>query len=266
MLARMNTIELTIMDLARIVGISTRTLRYYDQINLLKPARINASGYRFYGEEEVNRLQLIMHYRAMDMKLDRIKTLLDDSSSDRLTILEEQHRELSQRRLKIEKIIRSVEKSIEEAKGERTMNIDEKFEAFKDKMIADNEAKYGKEARRRYGEDAIDKGNKQFKYISKEQYREFEALCARQMETLKAAMEEGDPSSRLAMEAARLHREFLEFWWHWYRPEAHSGIVKMYLQDDGFKKHYDDKKAGAAQFLHDAVHVYLKKEFDFQPR
>lgn len=259
----MKNYQLTIQDLARIAGVSTRTLRYYDQIDLLKPARVTAAGYRIYGKQEVDRLQLILHYRTMGMKLERIKTLLYDSSADRLAILEAQYRELSQRHQRTERILWSIEKSIAEAKGERTMSIDEKFEAFKDQIIAENEEKYGKQARRLYGDDAMDEGNQQFKNVSREQYREFEELCARQFETLNAAMDAGDPASEAAMETARLHREFLEFWWHWYRPEAHSGIVKMYLQDEGFKKHYDDKRAGAAQFLHDAVHVYLEKEFDF---
>ena len=259
----MKAIEMTIQDLARISGVSTRTLRYYDQIGLLQPARITTSGYRIYGEGEADRLQLILYYREMDMKLERIKELLDDSNADRLAILQDQYRELEQRRGRIEKILASIEKSIDQEKGERTMSIDERFEVFKDKMITDNEEKYGKEARSLYGDDAMDKGNQQFRNVSKEQYQEFEALCARQFETLYAAMDEGDPTSELAMEAARLHREFLEFWWHWYKPEAHSGIVKMYLQDEGFKKHYDDRNPGAAQFLHDAVHVYLKKEFNF---
>ena len=263
MLAGMKAIELTIQELARIAGVSTRTLRYYDQIDLLKPALINSSGYRIYGREEVDRLQLILHYRVMDMKLDRIKALLDDSNADRLTILEAQYRELNQRHHRIGTILRCIEKSIKEAKGQIVMSVDEKFEAFKDNMISENEAKYGEAARRLYGDAAIDKGNQQFKNVTREQYQEFEALCARQFEALAAAMDGGDPTSDLAMETARLHRAFLEFWWHWYRPEAHSEIVKMYLQDEGFKKFYDDRKPGAAQFLHDAVHVYLKREFEF---
>ena len=82
------------------------------------------------------------------------------------------------------------------------MSVDEKFEAFKDNMISENEAKYGEAARRLYGDAAIDKGNQQFKNVTREQYQEFEDLCGRQFEALAAAMDGGDPTSDLAMETA----------------------------------------------------------------
>ena len=62
--------EYTVQKLGQLAGISTRTLRYYDEIGLLKPARINSSGYRIYGATEVNRLQQILFYRELDVSLD----------------------------------------------------------------------------------------------------------------------------------------------------------------------------------------------------
>lgn len=65
--------EYTVQKLGQLAGISTRTLRYYDQIGLLKPARINSSGYRIYGQDEVDKLQQIMFYREMGMPLEPMK-------------------------------------------------------------------------------------------------------------------------------------------------------------------------------------------------
>ena len=80
--------EYSIQELSRLSGVTTRTLRWYDQIGLLKPSRVAESGYRYYGRAEVDRLQDILYYRALGVELARIKECLDDPSFDRLAALE----------------------------------------------------------------------------------------------------------------------------------------------------------------------------------
>ena len=79
--------EYSIQELSRLSGVTTRTLRWYDQIGLLKPSRVAESGYRYYGGAEVDRLQDILYYRALGVELARIKECLDDPSFDRLAAL-----------------------------------------------------------------------------------------------------------------------------------------------------------------------------------
>ena len=79
--------EYSIQELSRLSGVTTRTLRWYDQIGLLKPSRVAESGYRYYGRAEVDRLQDILYYRALGVELARIKECLDDPSFDRLAAL-----------------------------------------------------------------------------------------------------------------------------------------------------------------------------------
>ena len=69
--------EYTIKKLSELAGVSTRTLRYYDEIGILKPARINSSGYRIYGEKEIDILQQILFYRELDFNLDSIRKLFN---------------------------------------------------------------------------------------------------------------------------------------------------------------------------------------------
>ena len=73
--------EYTIQKLAKIAGVSTRTLRYYDEIGILKPARINSSGYRIYGQKQVDILQQIMFYRDLGVQLEQIKGILNEPTS-----------------------------------------------------------------------------------------------------------------------------------------------------------------------------------------
>lgn len=86
--------EYTIQKLAKMAGVSTRTLRYYDEIGLLKPARINSSGYRIYGQKEVDLLQLILFYKELDVGLEDIGKIMTSGSFDALRTLKEHHAKL----------------------------------------------------------------------------------------------------------------------------------------------------------------------------
>ena len=79
--------EYSIQELAKLAGVTTRTLRWYDQIGLLKPGRVAESGYRYYGDAQVDRLQDILYYRALGVELAQIRECLDDPAFDRLAAL-----------------------------------------------------------------------------------------------------------------------------------------------------------------------------------
>lgn len=81
--------EYTVQQLAKTAGISSRTLRYYDEIGLLKPARLTSSGYRIYGPKEVDRLQQILFFRELGVGLEQIREIINDPSFDSLTALRE---------------------------------------------------------------------------------------------------------------------------------------------------------------------------------
>ena len=90
--------EYTVKKLSLLAGVSARTLRYYDEIGILKPARINSSGYRIYGKEEVDRLQQILFYRELDIGLDNIKKILSSPDYDDIVALSEHKRALLAKR------------------------------------------------------------------------------------------------------------------------------------------------------------------------
>ncbi|KNY26819.1 MerR family transcriptional regulator [Pseudobacteroides cellulosolvens] len=248
--------EYTVQKLGKMAGISTRTLRYYDEIGILKPARINSSGYRIYGKQEVSQLQQILFYRELGVSLENIKIILSAPSFDSKNALREHHKNLLARREQLDLLIANVEKTIAESEGRIIMSDKEKFEGFKQKMIDENEAKYGKEVRAKYGDEQVEKSNKIFKNMTKEQYDDFEKLGASVLDTLKAAFETGDPACELAQKAADLHRQWLSFAWGSYTKEAHAGIAQMYVDDERFTAYYDKEQPGLAVFLRDAVLIY----------
>lgn len=248
--------EYTIKKLAQMAGVSTRTLRYYDEIGILKPARINSSGYRIYGQNEVDRLQQILFYRELEVELDTIREIINDPAYDGTSALREHRERLLAKRSQLESLLSTIEKTITAREGRIEMSDKEKFEGFKQKMIDENEKKYGEEIRKKYGEEAVRKSNDKFKGMSEEQYKEFEKLSGDVLETLKQAFETGDPAGELAQKAADLHRKWLSFTWPNYSSEAHAGLARMYVEDERFKAYYDREQPGLAEFLRDAVLIY----------
>src|SRR5699024_12753371 len=99
--------EYSIQELSRLSGVTTRTLRWYDQIGLLKPSRVAESGYRYYGPAEVDRLQDILFYRALGVELGRIKECLDDPSFNRLAALQSHLAALAAERARADPLIQS---------------------------------------------------------------------------------------------------------------------------------------------------------------
>lgn len=255
--------EYTVQKLAKLAGVSTRTLRYYDEIGLLKPARINSSGYRVYGEKEVGMLQQIMFYRELGVDLGRIRDIVTSPSFDGSRALREHLERLLEQRERINLLIKNVEKTIAMTEGRITMSDKEKFEGFKRRMIEENEAKYGKEIRGNYGEETVDKSNAKLMGMSREEFEASNRLAEDILRKLEEAVETGaDPAGELGREIADMHRRWVSGYWPEYSKEAHAGLAQMYVEDERFTAYYDRRKTGCAMFLRDAILAYtgVKKE------
>ncbi|WP_075980226.1 MerR family transcriptional regulator [Bacillus massilinigeriensis] len=248
--------EYTVQKLGAMAGISTRTLRYYDEIGILKPARINSSGYRIYGQAEVDRLQQILFYRELGVRLDQIKELITSNSFDGVAALRDHREKLLEKRKQLDLLINNVNKTIDSMEGRMKMSNKEKFEGFKKKLIEDNEKKYGKEIREKYGEETVNQSNAKMMNMTEEQYEKMTKLGEEVNTILAEALKTGDPGSDLAQRAAELHKQWLTFTWSEYSKEAHAGLAQMYVDDERFKAYYDKIQPGAAEFLRDAIHIY----------
>jgi DNA-binding transcriptional MerR regulator len=248
--------EYTIQKLGEMAGVSTRTLRYYDEIGLLKPARINSSGYRIYGQKEIDLLQQILFYRALDVDLDTIKKIVTSPDFNGIRALSEHRGKLLEKKKQLDRLIANVEKTIASAEGRIGMTDQEKFEGFKKRIVDDNERKYGEEVRAKYGNETADRSNKKVLNMTQEQYDQAEGLSQSIKEMLAEAYRTGDPAGELAQKAVDLHRQWLCLYWDGYTKEAHAGLGEMYVADERFKAYYDAEQPGTAEFLRDAIRIY----------
>ncbi len=249
--------EHTIQKLAQLAGVSTRTLRYYDEIGLLEPVRKNDAGYRIYGRQEVDKLQHILFYRKLELDLATIKGIVNNPSFDGISALQEHRRQLINRRQQLNRLIENVEQTLSSVEGVIDMSDSEKFEGFKKEFIEDNERRHGQEAREKYGDDMIDRSNSKMLNMSETEYEAFMETEKRLNAKLLEAMETNDTLSAAAQETSALHKEWLGFTWPNYSKEAHAGLAQMYVDDPRFTAYYDKVKPGAAVFLRDAIYKWI---------
>ena len=246
-----------INELVKLSGVSARTLRYYDEIGLLRPSAVAENGYRQYSQQDIDRLQQILFYRELDFKLEEIKKLLGHPDYEVKEALKKQSELLQKKKRYIDDLLITIEQTIQTMEGEIKMTNEQKFGVFKNKLIEENEKSYGQEVREKYGEAQVDASNKKFKDMTEEQFNAMQQLENQLFERLKEAMVSGDVTSDVAMEAAELHKRWLSFSWAKYTPEAHIGLAQMYVGDERFTAYYDERiGTGATQFLHDVITVY----------
>lgn len=250
--------EYTIAALANLAGISTRTLRYYDEIGLLKPSRINESGYRIYESAQCDRLQEILVSRELGLSIQQIKDSLQLDSSLRIDGLKRHLVKLREKRDHLDAVIHTVEQTIIHHERGTPMNDKQKFASLKQKSLDENEANYGQELRTKYGKATVEQANAQFKNIDSATYDRAQRLATEIIETLKLAMEQGDESSALAQKACAMHHEWLLIYWPKYEKSMHRGLGDLYVQDERFTAYYDQYLPGMAQFLRNAIYIYAK--------
>ena len=246
--------EYGIKEVANLTGLTTRTLRYYDEIGLLKPSRVGDNGYRFYESKELELLQQIMFYRKRGFELKQIKCILDNPKFDVAKALKEHLANLEEQKSNIDSLIQNIKMTLLAMEGEYEMADKERFEAFKEDLIKENEAKYGAEIREKYGDETIDASNAKIMGMSEEKYDRFKAL----EEEIKAKLNEAvaakmNPADEIGKTITQLHKEWIMMTWKTYSSEAHKGLSKMYAFDDRFKSYYDSKLEGCAEFLQKAI-------------
>ena len=251
--------EYSIQQLSRLSGVTTRTLRWYDEIGLLKPSRVAESGYRYYSGAEVDRLQDILYYRALGVELAQIKECLDNPSFDRLAALRSHLIALETEQKRLQALIRSVKDTIRAQERNEIMSDAQKFEAFKERVVAHNEQTYGAEIRAKYGDEQVDAAHAAVMGLTQAQYEEWSRLGQEIQNRLEEAVQAGlSPQSEQGRAITDLHRRWLTITGNRYDPAKHRGIAEFYVTDERFTAYYDRQVPGCARFLRDAVRYWAK--------
>ncbi|BDG34274.1 MerR family transcriptional regulator [Saccharococcus caldoxylosilyticus] len=239
-----------VKEVADLVGISVRTLHYYDEIGLLTPEKTTESGYRLYTDDDLEELQQILFFKELGFPLKKIKEIINNPSFDRHKALVLQRKMLLEKRRQLDKMIATIDKTIQHMKGEIQMTNKEKFEGFDFRHNP-----YEQEARELWGDEAVDKANAKIGSMSK---AEQEAMVRAMNSIYKklAALRHGSPESEEAQAAIKEWYDFLNHNFGNYSLEAFKGLGQMYVDDERFTKNIDQFGEGLAKFMRDAMAVF----------
>ena len=234
---------LSIKELADLAGVSTRTLRYYDQIGLLKPSFLSPADYRMYTTAEIDQLQHILFLKELDFNLQEIKRSLAQDPTTYLAQLKHHQLALAKKEVRLKQIRATLAKTIAHYEGELTMTSEEKFAAFKQELVASNEEKYGGELRQRYDEALLAQSQDKVLNWQEADYDAFKTLEAEILSQLEVDFT--TPSTQ-AETLFLNHRQWLRLTWAHYTPAAHQGLAQLYLINPAFQAYYDTQAGGGA--------------------
>jgi len=243
--------EWSIHQVVEATGVTSRTLRHYDQIGLLAPARRDHGGRRYYDHQALLRLQRVLLLRELGLSLPAIADVLDGAQDD-IAALRAHREDLLAEKQRIATQIRSVEATIAALqKGHQLMPKD-MFEGF-------DHTQYETEARERWGDEAVDRSNAWWSELDAEE----QAAFMTEVEALNAAWDRviasgAAPESEPAQEIAARHVAWLKSATRTsdISYEMVTGITQLYVDDERFAAHYNRVSATGPQFVRDAVHYW----------
>lgn len=244
--------KLKINEVAKLTGVTVRTLHYYDEIGLLKPSKVSEANYRLYDAAAIEMLQQILFFKELDFPLNEIKEIVKSESFDRTEALEKHKELLIKKRKRIDKLINLVEKTIE---GECNMS----FKEFDNIDFENAKNKYAKEVKERWGKtDAYVESETKTKKYGKEQWKQVNEEGGN---ILKAFAENREKSadSKEVQALVKEWQDYITKRFYKCTNEILKGLGVMYLQDERFKKNIDSYGKGTTEFMSQAIKIYCTK-------
>ncbi|EET89440.1 transcriptional regulator, MerR family [Clostridium carboxidivorans P7] len=244
--------ELKINEVAKLTGVTVRTLHYYDEIGLLKPSKVSEASYRLYDDDAIELLQQILFFKELDFPLNEIKEIVKSASFDRTEALKKHKELLIKKRKRIDKLIKLVEKTIE---GECNMS----FKEFDNIDFENAKKKYAKEVKERWGKtDAYAESEAKTKNYGKEQWKQVNEEGGK---ILKAFAENREKSadSKEVQTLVKEWQNYITKRFYKCTNEILKGLGLMYLQDERFKENIDSYGKGTAEFMSQAIAIYCTK-------
>jgi MerR family transcriptional regulator, thiopeptide resistance regulator len=243
----------TVRQLAKLAGVSPRTLHYYDEIGLLRPEKVGENGYRYYGEPELLRLQQILFYKELDFSLEQITEILTRPDFDLRDALRQHKAGLEERARRLNRLIETVDHTIHYLQGETKMADKELFEGWSE----EKQPEYEKEIRERCGDTHVTESVKNWNDYSKEEKARIQAEGEENYRALAACISAGPGSTAAQAAIARWHQNLRYF----YEPsiEIMRGLGQMYVDDGRFRKNFTKLNPNLPEFTRDAINIYCDR-------
>ena len=244
--------KMSVKEFAELTGVSVRTLHYYDEINLLKPAEIDENnGYRFYDRTALERMQEILFYRELDFPLKSICEILSSPDYDKQKALSEQKKLLILKKERLERIISAIDNAEESEAIMKALNNND-YEAAR--------KQYESEAKERWGKtEAYKEHTEKTKDYSKDKWQSvtdgLDSIFGEFAECMKGG---STPDSEAAKALAEKLQKYITDNFYTCTNEILLGLGQMYVCDERFTQNIDKHGVGTAEFVNKAIIEYCK--------
>lgn len=241
--------KMQIKEFAEYTGVSVRTLHYYDEIGLLKAAQVDRNtGYRFYDEGSLLRMQEILFYRELDFPLKSIAEILASPDYDKEKALDQQRRLLVLKKERLERLISAIDGAM---KGTDVMK------AFDNSEFE----KYKSEAREKWGKtDAYKEHTERTKGYTQNQWQNAADALSNIFAEFASCMKNGnDAGSETAQVLVEKLQHYITDTFYTCTKQILAGLGQMYVCDERFAENINQNGVGTADFVSQAIGIYCRQ-------
>jgi len=240
----------TIKDIADLAGVTTRTIRYYDEIGLLSPANTGENRYRYYDQDSLLRLQQILFFRELDVPLKEIERIMSRPEFDLLGALENHRSALQSKASRLNTLMNTLDQTIALVKGEGSMSDNELFEGF-------DESQYEEEVRDRWGDNPkYAESQVKWSSYSAEQKEAIKAEGGRLTVRMVSENPEASPDDPDVQAAIGEYYAYLNQYFYTCDINFLRGLSDGWVEDSRFASNYERIREGGAAFVREAVHIF----------
>jgi len=241
--------KMQIKEFAEFAGVSVRTLHYYDEIGLLVPAYVDEhTGYRYYDDASLLRMQEILFYRELDFPLKSIGEILSSPDYDKKKALGEQKKLLILKKERLERLISAIDDA---AKGETVVKAFDNFEI----------ENYKDEVKERWGKtDAYKEHAEKTRNYSKAKWDDVAEGMNDIFAEFALCMKNGaEADSDDAQELVKSLQDYITENFYTCTDAILAGLGQMYTADERFRNNIDKHGDETAEFVSDAIKFYCRK-------
>lgn len=241
----------TVNQLAKMAGVSVRTLHHYDHIGLLRPSSRTAAGYRLYERQDLLRLQQILFFKEMDVPLDDIRRILDDPGFDQVRALRQHRTQLESQVTRLTRLLHTLDKTLSSlTEDDMTLTDEDLYAGF----TPEQRERYDREVTEMYDPDIVKLSQERLRKLTRPQWEAVKAEGDAVTRAL-AALADAAPDSPEVQALIARHHAWIENFYP-ANAEIYRGLGLGYAQHPEFRAFYDKYRPDLADFMSAAMTVY----------
>jgi len=244
------SMDYSISQLAKLAGVSVRTLHHYDDVGLLKPSHVKPNGYRCYEEPELIKLQQILFFKELEFSLEQIKAMMEAPGFDVAEALNDQRRLLEMKRERLDRLLSTIDRTIVDVKEGNEMTAGELYGSFTREQIEE----YKKEVREKWGSKELEQSEERTRHWTPADYARVQEEGAAILRKIVPLMDKGPADAAVQEQIEKYFQQICKF--YDCTLEIFRGLGEMYVSDERFAAYFRNFDDGLPAFMRDAMAVY----------